>query len=681
MLSKSLKMNHSSVLLSDVEGEPLGQIAEFLGHHDAVALAGVCKRLRTTLLGDGNNSGLCWKAIVLETLHQKNKHKEEGEKTVTFQGVSLNGKNGTIGWYGVSQLIHSNLRKRKILACLELATHYHHESPRNGWGPVDVNRNENICLLMGNHATENFRKWLHLPFREHVPPSIQLHSPPLQRTVIFEKRGRNITHSEPVRWIEFELQLLAEAGKRGIGSVGKLVKKAVNTIVNELPLLPPVASSGSLKGLDPKLCVRGLDNCPLTLPLSHQLLDKVVQSDCCKQSSFGQSGIACSNRRVDESIRKCWTIDLHSDVQVTDPTFQQYLQASYLATSFNNERSGDDAPGLWSAVRERFLPRLHGLRDRKHDTESTYSVVARPSKMLIYEKGGKFKPHRDAQHGPGHFGTLVILLPVSTASSSSDDIGGDLVLRCERQATKANHSEAENSCMLENHKPPTNGASATWHIFMLGTCHEVRPVKCEYRVALTYQLWFDGGGPILRAPRLDLISLLGRSIQYWVESNNMEELVEFVLPLQHCYPLRGDRKDEESGEEWFHPLSESKLQGQDSWLFRGLTDALNGTEMELDLEYNGVDIGIVGYSQGVVVGRGAGLKTVLPEEQSKIIWLHHDEGRQLVDSSRDGRDEKTLVVACISFHHKKFRSRYGRCYGFSGSLEGWTHPDDKVRCD
>lgn len=138
--------------------------------------------------------------------------------------------------------------------------------------------------------------------------------------------------------------------------------------------------------------------------------------------------------------------------------------------------------------------------------------------------------------------------------------------------------------------------------------------------------------------------------------------MEFVLPLQHCYPFGGGHKYEvsiEDFEDWLRPLSESKVQGQDSWLFRGLSDALNGTEMELNLEYNELDIDVVGYSQGVVVGRGGGLDTVLPEEQSKIIWLHHEEGRQLVDSSRAGLDEKTLVVACISFHHKQFRSRYG----------------------
>jgi F-box domain len=63
------------VVLSDVEGGPLGRIVEFLGHHDAVAFAGTCKSLRITLLGDDDDDGsnhdsscLGWKAIVLETL-------------------------------------------------------------------------------------------------------------------------------------------------------------------------------------------------------------------------------------------------------------------------------------------------------------------------------------------------------------------------------------------------------------------------------------------------------------------------------------------------------------------------------------------------------------------------------------------------------------------------------------
>jgi hypothetical protein len=540
-----------------------------------------------------------------------------------------------------------------------------------------VNRNENLCLLVGNHATENFEKWSRLPFREHVPRSIRLQCQRTPRPVKYKSIHRVlIQKNEPVRWTNSELRLLAEAGKRSIGRVGEIVRKAVNTIAREVPSLPPVASSGSLKGLDPKLVVRGMDSHPLSLPLSHEMLNKVIQSDCCKQSSFGQNG----SRRVDESVRKCWTIDLHSDVQVTDPAFQQYLQASHLATTVTEDkRWGDcDDPGLWTAIHEKFLPVLHGLRVNQHGTKSTYStysVVVRPNKMLVYEKGGNFKPHRDGQHGPGHFGTLVILLPVSTESLGPDDVGGDLVLRCTHQDAKVvGHIETKPGFTVENHKPPTNGASATWHIFMLGTSHEVRPVQCAYRVALTYQLWFEGGGtPVPRAPRPDLLSLLGHSIQHWVKCNNMEELVEFVLPLRHCYPVELDRE----------PLKESKLRGQDSWLFRGLSTALNGTEMELSLEYNKVDIEVAGFFQGVVVGRGWNLSTLLQEEQSKIIWLHHEEGDKLVDSGHHHkkRNENIRVVACISFHHKRFLSRYGRCLGHFGSMEGWVHPDDEVRSD
>jgi hypothetical protein len=690
LLNKNMNL---LVIVSDVDGGPLGRMVEFLGHHDAVALAGTCKSLRTALLGDGNHSVcLGWKAIVLETLlqekrlHESNNNIGETKKTGSFEAVYLHGENDTIGWYGLSQLIHTNLRKRKVLACLGLAKHYHHKSKSSSWNTsVDVNRNENHCLLVGNHATQNFENWSRLPFREHVPRSIRLQCQQTPRAVKYKSVNRKVIQtSEPVRWTNSELRLLAEAGKRGMGRVGELVRKAVNAIAREVPSLPPVASSGSLKGLDPKLLVRGMDSShPLSLPLSHEMLNMVIQTECCKQSSFGQGG----SRRVDESIRKCWTIDLHSDVQVTDSAFQQYLQPSHLTTTVTGDkRRGDDDPGLWTAIHEKFLPVLHGLRDNPQCAKSAYSVVARPNKMLIYEKGGNFKPHRDGQHGPGHFGTLVILLPVSTDSSTSEDIGGDLVLHCTRQDAKVGQCETESGFTVENHKPPTNGASATWHIFMLGTSHEVRPVQCAYRVALTYQLcWFEGGTPVPRAPRPDLLSLLGHSIQQWVKCNNMEELVEFVLPLRHCYPVARDPAKADVDDEWLTPLTESKLRGLDSWLFRGLSAALNGTEMELSLEYNNIDIDVAGYSQGVVVGRGINLETetMLQEEQSKIVWLYREEGDKLADSwpGRRAPGKNTRVVACISLHHKRFRSRYGRCFGISGHEGEWVHPDDRVLVD
>lgn len=32
-------------------------------------------------------------------------------------------------------------------------------------------------------------------------------------------------------------------------------------------------------------------------------------------------------------------------------------------------------------------------------------------KLLLYEKGGLFKPHRDTEKENGHFATMLILLP------------------------------------------------------------------------------------------------------------------------------------------------------------------------------------------------------------------------------------------------------------------------------
>ena len=71
-------------------------------------------------------------------------------------------------------------------------------------------------------------------------------------------------------------------------------------------------------------------------------------------------------------------------------------------------------------------------------------------------------------------------------------------------------------------------------------------------------------------------------------ANSMEETVEFVLPLGNLpMPGRG----------W---LEESTLVGQDTWLYHGLSEALKGTNMVLSLEYNGVDLNVAGYPEGVV---------------------------------------------------------------------------------
>jgi len=53
-------------------------------------------------------------------------------------------------------------------------------------------------------------------------------------------------------------------------------------------------------------------------------------------------------------------------------------------------------------------------------------VTARPYKLVLYEKGGFFLPHRDTEKVNGMFATLVIQLP-------AEYTGGQLVVQHNRE--------------------------------------------------------------------------------------------------------------------------------------------------------------------------------------------------------------------------------------------------------
>jgi hypothetical protein len=63
-------------------------------------------------------------------------------------------------------------------------------------------------------------------------------------------------------------------------------------------------------------------------------------------------------------------------------------------------------------------------------------VSAEFYKLLIYEQGGFFLPHRDTEKKDGMFGTLTIVLP-------SVHDGGELVVRHKGREVTVNLSNAE----------------------------------------------------------------------------------------------------------------------------------------------------------------------------------------------------------------------------------------------
>jgi 2OG-Fe(II) oxygenase superfamily len=89
-------------------------------------------------------------------------------------------------------------------------------------------------------------------------------------------------------------------------------------------------------------------------------------------------------------------------------------------------------------------------------------------KLLVYEEGGFFLPHRDTEKTDGMFGTLTIVLP-------SVHCGGELVIR---------HAGREVTVDLSN--PETS--ELTFAAFYADCEHAIKPITQGSRVCLTYNL-------------------------------------------------------------------------------------------------------------------------------------------------------------------------------------------------
>ena len=109
------------------------------------------------------------------------------------------------------------------------------------------------------------------------------------------------------------------------------------------------------------------------------------------------------------------------------------------------------------------------------------SVTAELYKLLIYEPGGFFKPHRDTEKADGMVATLVISLPVSGT-------GGELIVR---------HQDRDTVVDMRTDEP----SELVYAAFYADCEHEILPVTDGHRVCLVYNLMLqEGGGTPMGAP-------------------------------------------------------------------------------------------------------------------------------------------------------------------------------------
>ena len=145
---------------------------------------------------------------------------------------------------------------------------------------------------------------------------------------------------------------------------------------------------------------------------------------------------------VDSSVRACWQIDAE---QVTV------------------------AGGVWRDTFADVVARAAtGLGCPPEHTE------AHLYKLLVYEPGGFFAPHRDTEKVDGMVATMVLSLPVAGA-------GGEMVIR---------HKKREAVVDLRSDEPSELAFAA----FYADCVHETRPVSAGYRIALVYHLVLHKSG-------------------------------------------------------------------------------------------------------------------------------------------------------------------------------------------
>ncbi len=103
------------------------------------------------------------------------------------------------------------------------------------------------------------------------------------------------------------------------------------------------------------------------------------------------------------------------------------------------------------------------------------NVTAQLYKLLLYEPGGFFVPHKDTEKEKGMFASLVVTLP-------SHFKGGELIVKHQG---------------IEKKFRPENPSYSTSYVSFFADCkHEIKPVTSGYRLALVYNVVSLDNGPL-----------------------------------------------------------------------------------------------------------------------------------------------------------------------------------------
>ena len=166
---------------------------------------------------------------------------------------------------------------------------------------------------------------------------------------------------------------------------------------------------------------------PLSKPQTRELIE------VCRQAPYGKG----TDTVVDTEVRKVWELDANK-------------------IKFGNKK--------WMPFVDSILKHVQSeLGLEQHE------LSAKLYKLLVYETGGFFLPHRDGEKLNGMVATLVICLPTKHQ-------GGELIV--------THHGKRETACMFG----AAAGTDISYAAFYADCEHEVKPVKSGFRICLSYNV-------------------------------------------------------------------------------------------------------------------------------------------------------------------------------------------------
>ena len=287
------------------------------------------------------------------------------------------------------------------------------------------------------------------------------------------------------------------------------------------------AVSGSCEGklIMPCLEVDGLG--PIGLPLSRA--NALALAGRCEQAPFGRG----SKTIVDKTVRD--TFQLNPDhFQITNPH--------------------------WNAEVKSLTERVcQGL-----GVDSAIKVEARLYKLLLYEEGSFFAPHRDSEKEDGMFATLVVVLP-------SQFTGGALVVK-HKGDTERIQQEASSKF------------SSQFAAFYADCKHELKKVTSGHRLCLVYNLVKVGGvGRPSASQNGETLKRLKTAAQAWGENYDSK----IVFMTDHLYTPAGIK----------HGSGSTKYKGADAAVVR-LVELAKEKHIDIDYDHGTVSLTESGSGEG-----------------------------------------------------------------------------------